>query len=112
MQQAKIGKLLYKAKYEWAINPETEGNSQKYKTVVIYDQEPQNPTDTLIINTPGTYTLTFKGTYDASAHTTLWRESGADQSSSFWPDNSGKVTYSSRGEFGFTVVATKKITVQ
>lgn len=112
LHQAKIGKLLYKATYDWAIDPETNGNSQKYKTMVIYDQEPQEPTDTLIINTPGTYTLTFKGTYDASAHTTLWRESGADQSSSFWSDNSGKVTYNSRGEFGFTVIATKKINVQ
>ena len=111
LQQAKIGKLLYKATYQWTISPETDGNSQKYKTVVIYDQEPQNPTDTLIINTPGTYTLSFNAKYDASAYTTLWRESGADQSSTFWPDNSGKVTYSSRGELGFTVVATKKITV-
>lgn len=111
LQQNKIGKLLYKAKYDWSLSPETDGNSQKYKTLVIYDQEPQNPTDTILINTPGTYTLTFKGTYDASAYTTLWRENEANQNSTFWPDNSGKVTYTSRGEFGFTAVATKKITV-
>lgn len=111
LEQSQKGQLLYKGTYAWNLSPGVEGNSQKYTTVVFYDNTPDAPTDTLLINTPGTYTLTFTGKYDASGHTTIWTNSGAANNATYWADGSGKVNYSSRGLYGFTAVATKKIVV-
>lgn len=65
--QSSKGHLLYKATYKWTISP-TEGvdYSQKTKTTVIYDNEPSDPTDTIVINTPGEYNITLDATYNAS----------------------------------------------
>lgn len=112
LYQNSIGRLLNKTTYAWSLSPEVEGNSQKYTTSVIYDQETANPTDTVLINTPGTYTLTFTGRYNASGFTTNWSNSNAQNSTTNWPDNSGHVNYSSRGVIGFSAVATKKIVVK
>lgn len=113
LEQSSKGKLLNKTTYNWSLNPDLEGNSHKYKTSVIYDQETENPTDTILINTAGTYTITFTAKYNASAFTTIWQNSGAANNNTYWPDNSGKVSYelSGIGGLGFKVKATKKIVV-
>lgn len=111
LEQSKIGQLLDKSTYAWNLSPEVEGNSQKYTTIVYYDNTPAAPTDTILINTPGTYTITFTGKYNASGYTTNWTNSGAANNATYWPDGSGKVNYSSRGLYGFTALATKKIVV-
>lgn len=65
--QTTKGHLLNKTTYQWIISP-TEGvdYSQKYQSTVIYDVQSENPTDTIVINTPGEYNITFKAKYNAS----------------------------------------------
>ena len=71
--QTSKGHLLYKAEYTWTISP-TEGvdYSQKNKSTVVYDRESDNPTDTIVINTPGEYNITLNARYHASGQGQLW----------------------------------------
>lgn len=108
--QRKRGKLLYKATYSWADNDKEENVSHKYKQSVVYDQEPADPTDTLVIKKAGTYTLSFSGKYQNSGNTSYW---GNKYGYSF-SENYSKgfnATYSTGGAIGFTVSATKTITI-
>lgn len=61
------GHLLNKTTYSWTISP-TDGvdYSQKNKGTVIYDKQSENPTDTIVINTPGEYNITLNASYSAS----------------------------------------------
>ncbi len=71
--QSSKGHLLYKATYKWTISP-TDGvdYSQRAKSTVIYDNEPSDPTDTIVINTPGEYNITLNATYGASGTGSLY----------------------------------------
>ena len=104
-QQTK-GRLLNKSTYSWSISPNNEGNTQKYDNLVIYDNNSVNPTDTVVINTPGTYTITFTASYNASGNTTVWSSSKGASFSEYW--NDGHVTYDVRGLYGFKVTIEKK----
>lgn len=104
--QKNKGRLLNKTTYAWSISPSNEGDSQKYDNVVIYDNNSVNPTDTVVINTPGQYTITFTGTYNASGNTTVWSNSKGSSFSEYW--NDGHVTYDVRGLYGFKVTIEKK----
>lgn len=101
--QSRIGKYLYKASYEWSSSPATA--EHKPKKSAIYDNEPVNPTDTIVFTAPATYTLLFKGRYNIS-------------SSEFEPHNftvripDGKITYSSPSWMYFDVTIEKKIVVR
>ena len=65
--QSSKGHLLYKATYKWTISPTSDVDyTQKNKNTVIYDYESETPTDTIVINTPGTYSVTLDATYNAS----------------------------------------------
>lgn len=113
MQQKTIGRLLNKTTYSWSIAPTVTGLVHKpnLSTDVVYDQQTQNPTDTLTIDQPGDYTLTFTASYNASGNTTNWSSQHGATSSEYWSDNLGRVQYDTRGLFGFSVSATRRITV-
>ncbi len=104
-QQSK-GRLLNKTTYSWSISPSNEGDSQKYDNLVIYDNNSVNPTDTVVISTPGTYTITFTGSYNASGNTSVWSNSKGSSFSEYW--NDGHAIYDVRGLYGFKVTIEKK----
>lgn len=109
--QRKRGKLLYKAKYQWSISDEDESISHKYKTAVVYDYEPQDPTDTLIINKAGTYTLKFYGHYDNSGSTNEWGDKHGYSFTENFNEKKFSATYTTGGAITFEINATKTITV-
>lgn len=67
------GHLLNKTTYSWVISP-TDGvdYSHKNKGTVIYDVQSENPTDTIVINTPGEYNITLNASYSASGQGQLY----------------------------------------
>lgn len=113
MQQKSVGRLLNKTTYSWSITPAVTGlvHKQNLSSDVVYDQQTQNPTDTLILDQPGTYTLTFTASYNASGNTTNWSSQYGASFSEYTSDNLGRIQYDTRGLFGFKVTATKKITI-
>ncbi len=64
--QSTKGRLLYRATYEWSSSPSDGVSLSPNKKGVVYDNENDNPTDTIVFSTPGTYTITFSGTYNIS----------------------------------------------
>lgn len=113
MQQKTVGRLLNKTAYSWGISPTVTDLVHKpnLSTDVVYDQQTQNPTDTLTIDQAGVYTLTFTASYNASGNTTNWSSQYGASFSEYMPDNIGRVQYNTRGLFGFSVIATKRVTV-
>ena len=61
--QQKKGRLLYKAIYKWQTAPTEDGVAHKYTQQVVYDNQPADPTDTLVIDNPGMYTIKMNATY-------------------------------------------------
>ncbi|MCI7050373.1 MAG: hypothetical protein MR971_02280, partial [Bacteroidales bacterium] len=56
-RQKSLGKLLNNTTYTWS---DSEGQlSHKYTQKVIYDQETQHPTDTVVAPSAGAYKLTM-----------------------------------------------------
>ena len=100
--QSQKGKLLYKATYKWG---QKKGDaSHKYTKEVIYDNNPVNPTDTVVFASPGTYTLTMNAKYHISGNYQLIN------STDVWAD--GSVTYTTPTWQYYLVDIEKKITVQ
>lgn len=66
--QSNRGRLLDRTTYSWAFNDEDEDTdvSHKYRKEVVYDVQSVNPTDTIILGTPGNYRLRFNGEYRVS----------------------------------------------
>ncbi len=112
-EQSQKGSLLNATTYVWSIAPSVDGlvHKQNLANDVIYDHQSQNPTDTLTIGVAGTYTLTFKGTYNASGNTSSWGSQYGWTNTQYWQDGTGHVVYGLRGLYGFTVTATKKVVV-
>ena len=86
--QSKKGKLLYKAEYKWGQN---KGNAtHKYTKEVIYDNNPVNPTDTIIFSAPGNYTLSLNAKYHISGNYQLinrkevWEDGSVKYSTPTW----------------------------
>lgn len=109
-EQKKLGRLLNTTTYAWTAAP-SDGVSQKYQRSAIYDQETQNPTDTLIITQPGEYTVTFQARYNASGNTSVWSGSRGYSFTESFADGNGKATYVTGGLFYFSVTAEKKIEI-
>ena len=71
VEQAQKGHLLYKADYAWS-DGRGEGTHTPVPATVVYDEQPVNPTDTIIFNTPGVHQVKLvakyhiSGNYDAS----------------------------------------------
>lgn len=112
-EQSQKGALLNSTTYAWSIAPSVDGlvHKQNLANDVIYDHQSQNPADTLTIGNAGTYTLTFKASYNASGSTTLWGNQNGWSKTQYWEDGTGHVVYGLRGIYGFTVSATKKFVV-
>ena len=68
--QKKFGKLLNLTKYEWSVDTvpgnTVVGATHFYKKEVVYDKDRSNPTDTVIMKYPGSYQITFRGSYSTS----------------------------------------------
>lgn len=109
-EQKKLGRLLNSTTYTWSISP-SENISQKYQQSAIYDQERQNPTDTLIASQAGEYTVTFQARYNASGNTSVWSSRYGYSFSENFADGNGKATYTTGGLLYFAVTAEKKIEV-
>ena len=63
--QKEKGHLLLGTTYKWETTPE-EGVTHKAFAGEIYDLAPQNPTDTIVVNNPGSYKITLNATYKTS----------------------------------------------
>lgn len=103
--QSKTGRLLNGSDYVWTITP-ADSVTHRFKKYAIYDNEPQNPTDTILVKAPGQYEINFTGTYRASGNTTFWTGNYNEKL-----DNGTRVSYSLNGLLSFDVVVRKTITV-
>lgn len=108
--QKQKGRLLNTTKYEWS--DKQQMLQHKYVPSVIYDNQSQNPTDTIVAPSAGTYNLTFKGTYNASGNTQWWAQKYGANSLSTLSDGTGRVNYLVGGLFYFTVTVEKAIQVK
>lgn len=109
--QSAIGRLLYKATYEWTTSP-SEDVSHRYSQKVVYDDMPVDPTDTIIVSAPGTYRINLAAKYYTSGQVTTW---GAQHGTGFtdnFADGNGSATYTLAGILYFTVNASKTFTVE
>lgn len=109
-EQSKKGRLLNSTSYSWSCS--SDNLSHLYLRSVIYDNENQNPTDTLVATAAGTYTLTFTGTYNASGNTQIWAQKYGSTFTEDFASGDGKVTYTTGGLLRFTVTATKTFKVE
>lgn len=99
--QSRTGSLLYKAVYEWTCS--SEDVTHKYRSTVVYDNENDNPTDTLTFAQPGSYRLTFRGRYHISGNAEMLNGSEAI------PD--GTVTYSTPSWMYYDVTVERSVRV-
>lgn len=110
LQQKKKGLRLNATQYTWNASP-SDDISHRYNRSVIYDQERQDPVDTLIATQSGNYRISFIGKYNASGNTNVWsHKHGATFTESFG-DGNGQVTYTTGGILYFTVQAYKNVRV-
>lgn len=100
--QEQQGRLLYKATYEWQTSL-TNGVTHLYTKGVVYDHTPINPTDTIVFELPGRYTLTFKGKY--------WISGGCTPISEVVSIPSGKITYTTPSSYYYGVEIEKTFNV-
>lgn len=111
-EQKKLRRLLNTTTYSWSVTPNSNSQvSQKYVQSVIYDQETQNPTDTLVITEAGDYEITFTARYNVSGNTTVWSSKYGYTYSESFADGNGTATYTTGGLFYFGVTATKSFSV-
>lgn len=110
LQQRKKGLRLNTTQYSWSASP-SDGISHKYTRSVIYDQENQNPVDTLVATAAGKYRINFTGKYNASGNTQPWSEKHGTSFSVKFDSGEGQATYTTGGILYFTVQAFKDITV-
>lgn len=99
--QSKKGKLLYKATYNWG-NKKGDA-THSFTENVIYDNNPANPTDTVVFAHPGTYTITLNAKYHISGNY------DNINSTEMWED--GRVTYSTPSWQYYMVDIEKKVVV-
>lgn len=83
--QSSKGRLLNSTQYKWHIE-DTDNVSHKYTSGIIYDHQPENPSDTILISHPGRYELVFTADYNISGVAT-----GANLTESL--TNGGTATY-------------------
>lgn len=100
--QSSKGKLLNSTHYKWNVT-NTDDVSHKYKSGVVYDQEPENPSDTIVIPNAGRYELVFSADYGVSGIAT-----GKSYTESL--TNGGSAMYKA-SSLKFKVTLTKSIIV-
>ena len=103
--QSKPGRLLNLTTYNWkATNREDISHRFKKELKAGYDNEPQNPTDTIIFENPGVYHLTFTARYTTSGNTQVISE--------IQSIDHGKITYKTPSFQFYDVTIEKKVTVK
>ena len=102
--QQKKGHLLYKAIYEWKAAPTEEGVTHKYTKQVVYDNQPTDPTDTLVIDNPGQYTIKLNATYYMSGSYQIINKTNE------W--EGGKATHSTASSWQYKIDLEHKVLVK
>ena len=102
--QQKKGHLLYKALYQWQTAPTEEGVAHKYTEQVVYDNQPADPTDTLVIDHPGMYTIKLNATYYMSGSYQIINKTNEWQG--------GKATYSTASSLQYKMNLEHKVQVK
>lgn len=64
-EQEVRGKRLDRTNYRWEVANAADW-TQRYTKNLVYDKQPQHPTDTLVATTPGVYRITFTANYNPS----------------------------------------------
>ena len=108
--QKKKGRLLNASKYSWSSTPSGLSHKNALQSV-IYDQESQNPVDTLTADAVDDYRINFSGKYNASGNTQFWSNKYGVSFTENFGDGNGKATYTTGGILYFTVQAYKNIKV-
>lgn len=101
--QSKKGRLLNGTTYTWSTSP-IDGITHGFKRFVIYDNESNNPTDTLTFATPGTYTVKLEARYKSSGN-----NQNVDGTTEF---EGGRVTYKTGGLLSYTVTVEKTVVIK
>ena len=107
-EQSKKGRLLNATTYGWSSTPTV---AHRFTKSVIYDKQPVNPTDTVVFDKPGQYTLRFEGKYNASGNTHVWSNKHGVTFTQDFASGDGRVTYQTGSLIYFKVIATKQMTV-
>ncbi len=83
--QSRQATLVDRTTYAWSLsqNGTSVDAEHHYKDLVIYPYASENPTDTLTIQTPGTYTLTLDASYNISGQSDGATYSNTSQDGSF-----------------------------
>ena len=102
--QQKKGHLLYKALYQWHTATTEEGVAHKYTKQVVYDNQPVDPTDTLVIDHPGMYTIKLHATYYMSGSYQIINKTKE------W--EGGKATYSTASSLQYKINLEHKVQVK
>jgi len=97
--QKKKGTLLYGSSYAWEIEPAEGVSHQRSYGGGVYDNAPQNPTDTIVFSAAGSYKVTLNAEYKPSGG------KGLTGSYTEALDSGGSATYSVLGSglFYYTV---------
>lgn len=110
--QKSTGKLLNTTTYSWSISPEDDQATHQYKASVIYDQEKESPTDTIVFNSPGTYRVTLNARYNASGNTSAWSGKHGYNYEEQLASGDGRATYVTGGLFYFQTTVRKTFIVK
>ncbi len=102
--QSRTAQLVDRTTYSWELTQdgETVDVDHHYIDQVVYPYAPQNPTDTLVIETPGVYTLTLKADYNIS---------GQSDGSTFSTNITNGTVTCSASLFRFMMTITKRFRV-
>jgi hypothetical protein len=65
VKQSQIGRLLYKATYDWS-DANQVGTHRPFPKTVVYDDAPINPTDTIVLPHAGRQQIKLEATYHIS----------------------------------------------
>jgi hypothetical protein len=104
VEQAQRGHLLYKADYTWSDGRE-EGIHKPAFTSVVYDNFSNNPSDTIVFNTPGIHQVKLVAKYHISGN--------ADASVVKTTEISGgRVQYELPSPMCYRVTVTKNVRVE
>lgn len=60
--QGRVGHKIYRAKYLWSTSRDEVWN-HNFKSEVVYDYDATNPTDTVVVEESGRYTVTLQADY-------------------------------------------------
>lgn len=108
--QRNKGRLLNATKYNWSST--SEQISHRYPATAIYDNEPIDATDTIIVSNPGSYQVSFTARYNASGDTGWWANKYGSSFTEYFPDGLGRATYITGGLLYFEIIAEKKIFIK